>query len=72
MTGNNITDLRYSGKVSSVQRGVEHDWIVILDPGSGPAPNVAEMFADSTEQYELVEQPVYDGEVFAHFNEVSA
>lgn len=67
-----ITDLRNSSKVSSVQRGVEHDWIVITEAAHGPAPNVAEVFADHTDAYTLTETTHTDDDAIAHFTEVTA
>jgi hypothetical protein len=55
--------------VSSVQRGVEYDWVVIVESADGPAPNVAEVFADHTDSYELADTERRGADTFAHFNE---
>jgi hypothetical protein len=70
MQGDDIAELRHSSKVSSIQRGVSHDWVVITKRSDGPALNAAEVFDDHTVDYELVEQNNRGDETFAHFEEV--
>jgi len=67
----NIAGLRYSSKVSSVQRGVSCDWIVVTEPTDGPAPNPAEVFADHAEAYQVDSKLTTDVDTFVHINEVS-
>jgi len=67
----NIADLRNSSKVSSVQRGVSYDWIVVTETADGPAPNPAEVFVDHAGGYQVDSQLTTGGETFVHINEVS-
>jgi len=70
MQGYDIAELRQSSKVSSIQRGVSHDWVVVTERSDGPTPNAAEVFDDHADGYELVEQNDRGDETFVHFEEV--
>lgn len=54
MQSQNIADLRNSSEVTSVQRGVSSDWIVITEPADGPVPNPAVLFTEHGDRYEVV------------------
>jgi hypothetical protein len=68
----NITELQNSSKVRSIQRGVGPDWIVITDPDGGPQPNVVDVFADHTDNYEIAGKFQSDSETIVRVNEVAA
>jgi len=68
----NITDLENSSSVRSIQRGVGPDWVIITEPDGGPQPNVVEVFADHTANYEVAGKLQTDSETIVRVNEVPA